>query len=231
MADATITGGMPAREARAAAPGPVLAADGTPLAASLSRSLRRQKLRALFLIAPLLLFILVPSSCLSATCCSAVGRNRRPGHAAPHRAGPAEDPPRSGRARLPARWPDLTSRSSARSTPSSARASTTRPRDVSLGGPGATWRTWARSGRGPRRPRPALGSPRPGLRSWPIPPGRGQAAWLRRARKGPSRLARPRPRPGLPRTARPMPTSRTSPKAGGQPGRGGALAFRAGLAR
>jgi putative spermidine/putrescine transport system permease protein len=59
MADATITGGMPAREARAAAPGPVLAADGTPLAASLSRSLRRQKLRALLLIAPLLLFILV----------------------------------------------------------------------------------------------------------------------------------------------------------------------------
>ena len=59
MADATITGGMPAREARAAAPGPVLAADGTPLAASLSRSLRRQKLRALLLISPLLLFILV----------------------------------------------------------------------------------------------------------------------------------------------------------------------------
>jgi putative spermidine/putrescine transport system permease protein len=37
--------------------GPVLAADGTPLKASLARALRRQKLRALLLIAPLLLFI------------------------------------------------------------------------------------------------------------------------------------------------------------------------------
>lgn len=39
--------------------GPVLAADGTPLKRSLERALRRQKLRALFLIAPLLIFILV----------------------------------------------------------------------------------------------------------------------------------------------------------------------------
>ncbi len=39
--------------------GPMLAADGTPLKASLARALRRQKLRALMLIAPLLLFILL----------------------------------------------------------------------------------------------------------------------------------------------------------------------------
>jgi len=39
--------------------GPVLAADGTPLKRSLARALRRQKLRALMLIAPLLIFILV----------------------------------------------------------------------------------------------------------------------------------------------------------------------------
>ncbi|MDE9450449.1 ABC transporter permease [Aliiroseovarius sp. Z3] len=39
--------------------GPVLAADGTPLKRSLAKALRRQKLRALMLIAPLLLFILV----------------------------------------------------------------------------------------------------------------------------------------------------------------------------
>ena len=38
--------------------GPVLAADGTPLKRSLARALRRQKLRALMLIAPLLIFIL-----------------------------------------------------------------------------------------------------------------------------------------------------------------------------
>ena len=38
--------------------GPMLAADGTPLKQSLARSLRRQKLRALMLIAPLLLFVL-----------------------------------------------------------------------------------------------------------------------------------------------------------------------------
>ena len=39
--------------------GPMLAADGTPLKKSLNRALRRQKLRALMLIAPLLLFIIV----------------------------------------------------------------------------------------------------------------------------------------------------------------------------
>ena len=39
--------------------GPVLAADGTPLKKSLSRALRRQKLRALGLVAPLLIFVLV----------------------------------------------------------------------------------------------------------------------------------------------------------------------------
>ncbi|KUJ77917.1 ABC transporter permease [Ruegeria marisrubri] len=39
--------------------GPVLAADGTPLKKSLARALRMQKLRALMLIAPLLLFVLI----------------------------------------------------------------------------------------------------------------------------------------------------------------------------
>ncbi|MGB8623288.1 MAG: ABC transporter permease [Paracoccaceae bacterium] len=39
--------------------GPVLAADGTPLKRSLQRALRAQKLRALALIAPLLIFVLV----------------------------------------------------------------------------------------------------------------------------------------------------------------------------
>jgi putative spermidine/putrescine transport system permease protein len=39
--------------------GPMLAADGTPLKRSLNRALRRQKLSALLLIAPLLIFILV----------------------------------------------------------------------------------------------------------------------------------------------------------------------------
>ena len=39
--------------------GPVLAADGTPLKRSLARALRMQKIRALMLIAPLLLFVLV----------------------------------------------------------------------------------------------------------------------------------------------------------------------------
>ena len=37
----------------------MLAADGRPLKASLNRALRRQKMRALMLIAPLLIFILV----------------------------------------------------------------------------------------------------------------------------------------------------------------------------
>ncbi len=40
-------------------PGPILAADGRPLRQSLARALRLQKLRALMLIAPLLIFILV----------------------------------------------------------------------------------------------------------------------------------------------------------------------------
>ena len=39
--------------------GPMLAADGTPLKKSLARALRRQKMRALMLIAPLLIFVLV----------------------------------------------------------------------------------------------------------------------------------------------------------------------------
>lgn len=39
--------------------GPMLAADGTPLKKSLSRALRRQKIRALALIAPLLLFVVI----------------------------------------------------------------------------------------------------------------------------------------------------------------------------
>ncbi|OUS19464.1 ABC transporter permease [Litorivita pollutaquae] len=39
--------------------GPVLAADGKPLKVSLARALRRQKIRALLLIAPLLLFVLI----------------------------------------------------------------------------------------------------------------------------------------------------------------------------
>ncbi|MGI1663619.1 ABC transporter permease [Palleronia sp. KMU-117] len=40
-------------------PAPLLAADGMPLKRSLQRSLRRQKLRAFLLVAPLLLFVLV----------------------------------------------------------------------------------------------------------------------------------------------------------------------------
>ncbi|PJE30437.1 putative spermidine/putrescine transport system permease protein [Pseudooceanicola antarcticus] len=39
--------------------GPMLAADGTPLKRSLARALRRQKMRALMLISPLLIFVLV----------------------------------------------------------------------------------------------------------------------------------------------------------------------------
>ncbi len=42
-----------------AADGPMLAADGTPLKKSLNRALRAQKLRALMLIAPLLIFVLL----------------------------------------------------------------------------------------------------------------------------------------------------------------------------
>ena len=39
--------------------GPMLAADGTPLKASIARALRRQKIRALLLVAPLFLFICI----------------------------------------------------------------------------------------------------------------------------------------------------------------------------
>ena len=39
--------------------GPMLSADGTPLKKSLQIALRRQKLRALALVAPLLLFVLI----------------------------------------------------------------------------------------------------------------------------------------------------------------------------
>lgn len=39
--------------------GPMLAADGTPLKRSLARALRRQKIRALMLVAPLLLFVIL----------------------------------------------------------------------------------------------------------------------------------------------------------------------------
>jgi|GEM_PF-3159497 len=39
--------------------GPVLAADGSPLKQSLARALRREKMRALALIAPLLLFVVL----------------------------------------------------------------------------------------------------------------------------------------------------------------------------
>lgn len=49
--------GMRAAEDADKQTGPILAADGTPLKRSLARALRRQKLRALGLIAPLLLFI------------------------------------------------------------------------------------------------------------------------------------------------------------------------------
>jgi putative spermidine/putrescine transport system permease protein len=38
---------------------PILAADGSPLSRSLARSLRQQKIRALLLISPLLIFIFV----------------------------------------------------------------------------------------------------------------------------------------------------------------------------
>ncbi|KGM50029.1 ABC transporter permease [Pseudooceanicola atlanticus] len=56
------TAGMTPEEARRADEahtGPMLAADGTPLKKSLARALRRQKLRALGLIAPLLVFVLI----------------------------------------------------------------------------------------------------------------------------------------------------------------------------
>ena len=59
MTDATMTGPLAGGGGRQAAPGPMLAADGTPLRRSLTRSLRRQKWRAFLLVAPLLAFILV----------------------------------------------------------------------------------------------------------------------------------------------------------------------------
>jgi putative spermidine/putrescine transport system permease protein len=64
MADATAAGNISQDAARsrkedADQTGPMLAADGRPLKVSLNRALRAQKLRALALIAPLLLFILV----------------------------------------------------------------------------------------------------------------------------------------------------------------------------
>ena len=68
MSDATptgpdqFTGATPdnaLRNADRAKSGPMLAADGTPLKKSLRRALRRQKTRALMLIAPLLFFILL----------------------------------------------------------------------------------------------------------------------------------------------------------------------------
>ncbi|MEL7348885.1 MAG: ABC transporter permease, partial [Pseudomonadota bacterium] len=65
--DATATGGLsaPTREVQAAkadnvdSRGRLLAADGTPLKASLARALRQEKLRAFMLVAPLLLFIVI----------------------------------------------------------------------------------------------------------------------------------------------------------------------------
>ena len=67
MSDATaepdkISGPTPDTALRAAEStdgGPVLAADGTPLKRSLAKALRAQKLRALMLIAPLLIFVVV----------------------------------------------------------------------------------------------------------------------------------------------------------------------------
>jgi putative spermidine/putrescine transport system permease protein len=57
MADATVNdlGGAASRPPS----GPVLAADGTPLKASLARAQRRQRLRAFGLVAPLLAFVLL----------------------------------------------------------------------------------------------------------------------------------------------------------------------------
>ncbi|MBF9034278.1 ABC transporter permease subunit [Rhodobacterales bacterium HKCCE2091] len=64
MSDTSATGpdavsGPTPDTALRAADGPMLAADGTPLKRSLNRALRAQKMRALLLIAPLLIFILV----------------------------------------------------------------------------------------------------------------------------------------------------------------------------
>ncbi|MEM6886523.1 MAG: ABC transporter permease [Pseudomonadota bacterium] len=68
MTDNTATGpdqfsnaaiGSAASSEAKATDGPMLAADGTPLKRSLNRALRRQKLRALALVSPLLIFVLV----------------------------------------------------------------------------------------------------------------------------------------------------------------------------
>ena len=63
MTDATSPSHIPAATTAAAAEdkpaGPMLAADGTPLKKSLARALRMQKIRALMLIAPLLVFVLI----------------------------------------------------------------------------------------------------------------------------------------------------------------------------
>ncbi|WP_407692448.1 ABC transporter permease [Pseudooceanicola spongiae] len=63
MSDTTQTGpidmGSSAGNGKGDKPGPMLAADGRPLKRSLNRALRRQKLRALALIAPLLIFVLL----------------------------------------------------------------------------------------------------------------------------------------------------------------------------
>ena len=58
-ADASSARPNPVRATSEAKPGPVLAADGTPLKRSLARALRMQKVRALLLIAPLLIFVLL----------------------------------------------------------------------------------------------------------------------------------------------------------------------------
>ncbi len=59
IADASSAPQEPAKKALPEKAGPVLAADGTPLKRSLARALRMQKLRALMLIAPLLIFVLI----------------------------------------------------------------------------------------------------------------------------------------------------------------------------
>ncbi len=60
MAEASIGGSLTNSPLEPKAEGgPMLAADGTPLKRSLARALRREKIRALLLIAPLLIFILV----------------------------------------------------------------------------------------------------------------------------------------------------------------------------
>ena len=61
MTDAAAPGtaATPVAAKASSKPAPMMAADGTPLKKSLARALRRQKLRALALIAPLLIFVVV----------------------------------------------------------------------------------------------------------------------------------------------------------------------------